>query len=143
MPSLDNAIGIAIQAHANHLDKGGEPYILHPLRVMLKMKTEHDRIVAVLHDTVEDSWITLENLRSLGYNDEIVDAIDHLTRRKKETYDEFIERVYENKTATRVKIADLQDNMDLGRLKDVHEVDVRRNEKYLVAMHRLMQAHVK
>lgn len=140
MSSLNNAIDLAVRAHAGQFDKADEPYILHPLRVMLKMKTERERIVAVLHDVVEDSWITLESLLSLGYDKEIVNAIDHLTRRHGGSYENFIERVSECKMATRVKIADLEDNMDLTRLKEIREVDRRRNEKYLVALHRLRQA---
>jgi (p)ppGpp synthase/HD superfamily hydrolase len=117
MTPLEKAIFIAVQAHAEAKDKAGEAYILHPLRMMMKMQTETERIVAVLHDVVEDSDWTLERLRQQGFTEEIVTAVDHLTRRKGEGYEEFVRRAVRDPLALHVKIADLEDNLDQSRVK--------------------------
>ena len=120
MPNLADAIVLAAKAHGVTPDKSGvEPYLLHPLRVMLRMKTEPERIVAVLHDVVEDTPVTLADLRREGYSRQIVKAVDAITRRKHqgETYDEYLDRVAANPLAKRVKLADLADNMSDVRRK--------------------------
>jgi (p)ppGpp synthase/HD superfamily hydrolase len=101
---LDKAINIAAKAHQGQADKGGNPYILHPLRVMFSRKTEIERICAVLHDVIEDTDITLVDLRNEGFSEEVIAAIDALTKRNGESYDDFIERVIKNKIAARVKL---------------------------------------
>ena len=93
MPSLEDAISLAAEAHRDQKDKANASYILHPLRVMLRMETETDRIIAVLHDVVEDSGVTVQDLQKAGYSAEIVEAIRYLTRSKEEEYEQFIERV--------------------------------------------------
>src|SRR5215217_9307971 len=115
MPNIEDAIKLALEKHHGQTDKAGEPYILHPLRVMAQMQTEVEQIVAVLHDVVEDSDVTLDDLRRMGYSEEIVTAIDHLSRRDGESYDNFIQRIKPNPLALRVKLGDLRDNMDLRR----------------------------
>ena len=130
MPTLSDAISFAVWAHDKQQDRTGELYILHPLRVMLKMKTETERIVAVLHDVVEDTGTSLEGLRYRGYSEEVIDAVDHLTRRDGESYAAFIFRVSDCDLARRVKIADLDDNMDLSRLSSVSAADTERNGRY-------------
>jgi (p)ppGpp synthase/HD superfamily hydrolase len=115
MPTLEDAIALAVEAHRGHRDKAGQPYILHPLRVMFRLDTETERIVAILHDVVEDSEYTLDDLRQMGYSDQIVEAVDHLSRREDETYDQLIKRSAANPLARRVKLADLEDNMDIRR----------------------------
>lgn len=117
MTSLEKAIFIAVQAHADDKDKAGEAYILHPLRMMMKMRTEPERIVAVLHDVVEDSDWTLEGLRHEGFTEEVLTAVDHLTKRPGEDYDVFVRRAVQDPLALTVKIADLEDNLDQTRLK--------------------------
>lgn len=125
--------------HDGQYDKGGEPYILHPLRIMLKCKTEDERVVAVLHDVVEDTEVSLDSLRKCKFfSDSIIEAIDCLTRRKNEAYDDFIDRVKTNQLATKIKILDLQDNMDVSRLKEVTDADQSRLNKYAVAMYKLV-----
>jgi (p)ppGpp synthase/HD superfamily hydrolase len=129
-PTLEDAIQIAVQAHRGQRDKTGQPYILHPLRVALRMKTNVERIVAVLHDVVEDTPITLTELARWGFPQEVLDAVDCLTKREGESYAQFILRAKSNPIARRVKIADLEDNMDLRRLVCVSEADRTRLKKY-------------
>ncbi|WP_121219805.1 HD domain-containing protein [Oceanibaculum indicum] len=106
------AIIIAASVHENQVDKAGAPYILHPLRVMLAMQAEKDRIVAVLHDTVEDGPPdTMEVVKRWFPDAEIVLAVEALTRRPGEAYTDFIARVKLNPMATRVKLADIADNL--------------------------------
>jgi len=138
-PTLEQAIALAVEKHRGKRDKGGQPYILHPLRVMLAVDTEEERRVAVLHDVVEDTDVTLEDLRALGYPEREVLAIDALTLRKDrdETYQEFIERVGLNSIARRVKLADLADNMDVRRLAIVDDAARERLERYRQAWVRL------
>ena len=128
--ALEYAIQIALQAHLGQQDKGGDPYILHPLRLMLKMRTDLERIVAVLHDVIEDSEWTLDLLRDEGFPDEVIAAIDHLTRRSNESYEDFIERVRANVLARTVKVADLQDNLDISRIPELTDKDIERIRKY-------------
>lgn len=127
---LEAAIQCAIKAHAGQRDKAGAPYILHPLRIMIKMENEVEMITAVLHDVVEDTPLTLADLRAEGFFEEIIAAVDHLTRREEEDYDVFIERVRHNPIAVRVKLADLEDNMDIRRLENVTKRDIERVLSY-------------
>lgn len=130
MSTLEKAIRIASQAHLGQKDKAGAPYIMHPLRVMLKMGTEAEMIAAVLHDLIEDTPWTLQRLRRNGFSTDVLDAIDHLTRRTGETYGQFIVRVKGNPLAVKIKLADLEDNMDTSRLKKITARDRARLEKY-------------
>lgn len=137
---LNKAISIAAQAHAGQTDKGGAPYILHPLRVMMNVEGEAGQICAVLHDVVEDSGIAFDDLRREGFDENIVAALNCLTRRAGESYDEFIDRVLQNEIACKVKRADLADNMDLARIPDPTEKDIERRVKYVAAMKRINKA---
>ncbi len=137
MANLEDAILLAATAHRGQRDKVGAPYILHPLRVMLRLEDEPARIAAVLHDVVEDTGRSLDELRRAGFSEEVVAAVDCLTRRAGETYDAFIERVAPHPIARRVKIADLEDNMDLRRLTDVGSKEQERLARYVKAWRRL------
>src|SRR5690606_1606419 len=117
---------LALEAQRGQVDRAGEPYILHPLRVMAGLKTDTERIIAVLHDVVEDRDLTLDDLRALGYDETIVGAIDSLSRREGETYEAFIQRVRQNPLAVTVKLADLADNMDLRRNRLLQDTDLER-----------------
>ncbi len=130
MANLDAALAIAIQAHAGQVDKADRPYILHPLRLMFQMETEDEMITAVLHDVVEDSDMTLDELRQAGFSEEVVTAVAAVSRQDDETYEEFIRRLRPNALATKVKLADLTDNMDIRRLKTITPKDLARIEKY-------------
>ena len=119
---LDKAISIAVSSHSGQVNDKAEPYVLHPLRMMFKAVTIEEKIVAVLHDVIEKTTIDLEYLRSAGFSDRIVLAIDALSIRPQESYDKYIDRVRENKLATKVKIIDLDDNissLNLGEAKDI------------------------
>jgi len=139
MPTLEDAILLAVKAHRGRKDKAGAAYILHPLRVMLRMKTKDERIAAVLHDVIEDTNYPLEDLRKAGYREKILRSLDHLTKREGEEYDQFIKRVKRNPLARKVKIADIEDNLDLGRIKNPKKRDFTRIEKYRRALSELMK----
>lgn len=128
---LEKAILLATRAHAGQTDKSGGPYLLHPLRVMLKLQGDEARQAAVLHDVVEDTPITLEMLRQEGFSEAVVTAVDALSRRAGEAYADFIQRLKVNPIARRVKLADLEDNMDLRRLNPPFTPrDLDRMERY-------------
>ena len=132
-PILADAMALATEAHKGQLDRSGVMYILHPLRIMHQMNTETEKIVGVLHDIVEDTPITLQVLKEKGFSQEAIDALDHLTKREGEKYTDFIKRCRQNPIALKVKIADLEDNMDIRRLNEVTESDRERLNRYLVA----------
>ncbi|MCL4534637.1 MAG: GTP pyrophosphokinase [Bacteroidetes bacterium] len=135
MPTLADAIILAVNAHRYQVDKAGQPYYLHTLRVMTKARTETEQVVAVLHDLIEDTAYTPDDLRSIGCSDEILGGLDCLTHRKGESYDQFIERIKPNPIARRVKLADLEDNMDLTRLTELRDEDLHRYQRYVKAWH--------
>lgn len=128
--TLEDAISIAAQAHRGQRDKAGAVYLLHPLRLMLRMDSEAAMMAAVLHDVVEDSDWTLEGLRERGFSEEVIEAVACLTHRDGESYEEFVERLKTNPLARRVKIADLEDNMNVLRIGQLGPKDLERLEKY-------------
>jgi len=135
--TLEDAIQIAAEAHKGQPDKAGAPYILHPLRMMMRMKTEAEMITAILHDVVEDTrnnpeaskW-TIERLREQGFSEEVLEALECVTDREDESYEQFIERAGKNPIARQVKIADLEDNMNIQRIGEIRSKDLERLEKY-------------
>ena len=132
---LERAIGIAVEAHKGQLDKGGNPYILHPLRVMMSVDLELEKIVAVLHDVVEDSNWTFEALLAEGFSIEVIEALKSVTKKSdNEDYDSFIQRAIRNPIGRKVKIADLRDNLDVTRIPDIGENDLQRISKYKKAL---------
>ncbi len=139
MSTLAQAIAIAAQAHIDQLDKAGQPYILHPLRMMQRLDDPAAKIVAILHDVVEDTSITLDDLRRAGFTPAIVAAIDAVTRRAEESYAQFVERLQDNPLARQVKLADLEDNMDLKRIRTLTPADLARVERYHRAWTQLTQ----
>ena len=141
MPTIDAALTIAVHAHKGQRDKAGKAYILHPLRLMLQCASEQEMIVAVLHDALEDSPLTLKELENEGFSPAVLAALDCLTRRKSEDYQDFIQRVSTNALATQIKIKDLTDNLDTTRLNSLSEQTLARIEKYHKALHYL-RAHL-
>ena len=148
--NLEKAIKIAVEAHTGQVDKGGNPYILHPLRVMLSMDSEEERIVGVLHDVVEDcegwSW---ERLKEQGCSDKIIEALKSVSKtleeekqfkemddpdEKMEHYLQFIQRAKTNKIGRNVKAADIRDNLDISRIDDITERDINRLNRYKKAL---------
>ncbi len=136
---LKKAIDIAINAHAGQIDKAGQPYIRHLFRVMEKGKTEVEQICGLLHDLVEDTNWTFEKLKEEGFSDEIIEILHCVTKQHNENYSSFIERISKNKVATIVKLNDLEDNMNITRLKEIKETDCERLNKYLKAYHFLLK----
>ncbi len=141
VPTVSAAVAFAAAKHDNQVDRAGQPYILHPLRVMAAMHTDEERRVAVLHDVVEDCGVTLDDLRALGYPEDEVLAIEALTKREDEhdDYPRFIERVLLNRLAAKVKLADLEDNLDTRRLGSLGPKDFDRLAKYHAALRRLLE----
>ena len=147
--NLEKAIQIAVDAHTGQIDKGNNPYILHPLRVMLSLESEEEQIVGILHDVVEDcdGW-TYEKLRSEGFSENILDALRSVSKTDREEvefksaceenklkyYLQFISRAKENKIGKKVKIADLKDNLDISRINDITEQDKSRLKRYQKAL---------
>ncbi len=127
---LEDAIALAVEAHRGQADKAGAPYILHPLRVMLRMARPVEQVVAMLHDVVEDCGWTLERLRERGFPPEVCAALGALTRRPGESYEGFVLRAKADPIARTVKLADLQDNMDVRRLGELTAEDCERLRKY-------------
>jgi (p)ppGpp synthase/HD superfamily hydrolase len=116
-PTIEDALSVAIEAHRGQLypAPSPEPFILHPLRVMLGVESKPAQIVALLHDVVEDSGLTLRDLRDRGFDAATLDAVDHLTRRDGENYQNYIRRVGRNPLAREVKLSDLADNLTNNR----------------------------
>jgi (p)ppGpp synthase/HD superfamily hydrolase len=135
--TLERAIAIAATAHAGQVDKGGAPYILHPLKVMLRMTTLEERIVAVLHDVVEDCGVSLDDLRKEGFSEEVLSAIESVTKVPGESYEDFVDRAAQNPIGRAVKLADLEENSDISRIASPGWEDLERIEKYRRAIARL------
>lgn len=128
---LEDALEIALKAHKGQKDKAGRPYILHPIRLMMAVQTDEEKIVALLHDVVEDSSMTLKDLENKGFSSEIIDAVGLLTRRgTDESYEERIKKISTNPIAIQVKIADLEDNMNIRRMISLTDKDLKRLRKY-------------
>jgi (p)ppGpp synthase/HD superfamily hydrolase len=133
--NLERAIEIAQEAHKRVKDKGGHDYINHPIRVMHAMSNDQEKIVAILHDVVEDSDWTFERLKEEGFEDSVIESLRCVTKySEEEDYQEFIRRAATNKIATKVKMADIEDNLDLSRLGTLTEKDLTRIEKYKKAL---------
>lgn len=130
---LEKAFQIAIDAHKGQTDKAGAPYISHPIRVSNRCSTDDERIVALLHDTIEDTEVTAEYLLMEGFPRNIVDAILSVTRNEDENYEDFIKRSRLNPIGRQVKLHDLEDNMDITRLNELTEKDLYRLNKYIKA----------
>jgi (p)ppGpp synthase/HD superfamily hydrolase len=130
---LEKAIGIAIEAHRGKQDRYGAPYVLHPLRVMGRVSTPEAQTVAVLHDVVEDTRWTFEDLEAEGFPPRIIEALKCVTKQEGEEYEQFVRRSASNPLARIVKLADLEDNMDISRMPHVSEEDLDRLQKYLRA----------
>ena len=140
MSTLEKAIALAATQHAGQLDKGGQPYILHPLRLMLQFSNPTLQIIAVLHDILEDTAMTAEDLKALGFSAEIIQAIQALTKQTGESRLEAAKRTALNPLATQVKYVDVLDNMNLSRINNPTARDFARLEEYKEVLEILKQA---
>ena len=129
----DHALGIAICAHDGQKDKSKREYVMHPIRVAERCKDPRAKIVALLHGTIEDTDVTADYLRSEGFPKEIINAVLSVTKQEGENYEDFVCRAAKNAIGREVKIADLEDNMDIRRLIEIKDEDVARLRKYLCA----------
>ena len=138
--TLERAIAIAAEAHAGQKDRAGAPYILHPIRLMIQMDSEDAMMAAVLHDVVENSVWTLDDLRKEGFSNEVLNAVDSLTHREKEGEDywDYIQRAKSDPIAIKVKLADLEDNLNPDRLNEVTKKDEKRFDRYRKAQEMLL-----
>ena len=130
MSSIEKAIAIAVEAHKGQEDKAGDPYILHPLRVMFQMETREEMIAAVLHDVLEDTPITPDQLKEKGFSETVLEALDSVTKKAGEKYEDFVQRAALHPIGKKIKLADLRDNMDLSRLEKITDQDIERVKKY-------------
>ena len=130
----EKAYEIAKKAHLGQVDKAGEDYIKHPEKVASFVKTDEEKAVAYLHDVIEDTELTLEDLSEYGFSKEVIEAVDIITKKRGEDYQSYLNSVKENKLARAVKLADLRHNSDLTRLIKVTEKDIKRKEKYQKAI---------
>ena len=128
--TLEAALQLAAQAHSGQQGKAGKPYILHPIRVMLSVETTDEQIAAILHDTVEDTPVTYEQLSEAGFPVEIVSAVRALTKLKGESRVDAARRAVEHPIARQVKLADIKDNMDMSRIPDPTDKDFARLDEY-------------
>lgn len=140
--SIEDAVALAVASHSGQTDKYNQPYILHVLGVAGRVRSLEEKTVAFLHDVVEDTDITCADLLERGFSERIVEAVDCLTRRKGESYDAFVLRIAPNPLARAVKLADLEDNMDVRRSsRPMKDKDAERMEKYRKAWQYLAALH--
>lgn len=137
MALIELALQRALTAYAGKVDKAGQPYILHPLRLQAQFSDQVTKAIALLHDVIEDSDATADDLRADGIPEVVIAAVELLTRVRGESYEQFIERVGTDPLARKVKKADIQDNLDVLRLAELSDSDLRRVDKYHRAWHRL------
>ena len=130
----EKAYEIAKKAHLGQVDKAGEDYIKHPEKVASFVKTDEEKTVAYLHDVIEDTELTLEDLYECGFSKEVIEAVDIITKKRGEDYQSYLNSVKKNRLARAVKLADLRHNSDLTRLTKVTEKDIERKEKYQKAI---------
>ena len=140
MPTLERALQIAVQAHAGQKDKSGAAYIFHPIRVMMRCTSPEAKIVGLLHDVVEDTSVTFEELEAEGFSVDVLAALRLLTHASEVPYEDYIQQVKTHPIATEAKLADLEDNMDIRRLQEVDEKAAKRFKKYLAA-YRLLSSN--
>ncbi len=137
------AMIIAYEKHKNQKDKSGIPYIFHPIHVAEQMDDEKSTIVALLHDVIEDTNTTFDEIENLDFEKEIIDALKYLTHDKSKNYFDYIREVAKNSLATKVKIADLKHNLDTTRLNKMFDKDKKRNEKYKKCLKYLQDCYKK
>lgn len=136
---LSLAILLATVGHFKQHDRGRNPYILHPMRIMMRLRTLDKELmqIAILHDIIEDTLIAFADLKLLGFSERVIDALTVLTKDGTLTYEENIERVLTNIDACKVKLEDLKDNLDASRLKDISEKTLLKQKQYIFAFDKI------
>jgi (p)ppGpp synthase/HD superfamily hydrolase len=134
---LERAIRLAAKVHKGQLDRSNKPYILHVMRVMMRGHDLEEQVLGALHDVLERSPLTADDLRAKGFPPRILKALEHISRRGDEDYDGYIDRVVQDGLAMRVKLHDLADKMDLLQVDQLSVADLRRYNKQLAAYHRM------
>ena len=134
---LETAIRLAAKVHKGQTDRFGKPYILHVMRVMMKGHDFDEQVLGALHDVLERSELTLDEIEKKGFSPRVVKALEVITRRAEETYEQYIDRVVENTLAIHVKLNDLADKMDLLHVEQLDDSDMKRYNKQLAAYHRM------
>ncbi len=133
-PLTKKALRLCFDAHREQVDKTGLPYVFHPFHLAEQMKDEYTTVCALLHDVVEDTDYTLDDLRSMGFPDEVMDALALLTHDPEVPYMDYVSEIAKNPIARKVKMADLRHNSDLSRMDEVDEWAAARNAKYKKAL---------
>ena len=128
------ALKLCFEAHKDQVDKSGLPYVFHPFHLAEQMQDENTTIVALLHDVVEDTDYTLDDLRAMGFGDEVIEALSYMTHDPAVPYMEYVARIRENDIARRVKLADLRHNSDITRLDSIDQKALDRVAKYAQAI---------
>lgn len=134
---LETAIRIAAKVHKGQVDRFEKPYILHVMRVMMRGQDHDEQVLGALHDVLERSELTIADLEKKGFTPRVLKAMDHITRRQEETYEQYIDRVVEDNLAIHVKLNDLADKMDLRHVDQLDDSDLKRYNKQLTAYHRM------
>ena len=133
-PNTKKALKLCFEAHKNQADKSGLPYVFHPFHVAEQMTDEKTTIVALLHDVIEDTSYTLQDLRNLGFDEDVLGALELMTHDKNVPYMDYVAKIKGNAIAKSVKLADLSHNSDLTRLDEINEAALNRVEKYKAAI---------
>ena len=139
MSTLEKAIEIASRAHAGQKLKDGMPYILHPLRIMSQVDSLEQMMVAVMHDVVEDTDVTLEDIKKAGFSEAVIEGVRLMTHDEDLSYGDYIDRLKDNTIARKVKLADMRHNIDLLRIPEVKDKDLERCRKYHQAISYLVK----
>lgn len=137
MADLQRAIEIAVTAHRGQTRKDGSPYVLHPLRLMFSVDSVPKKIVAVLHDVVEDTSVSIDDLKREGFSEEVLRALQLVTHQESQSYEDYIDAIQANPIARCVKLADLADNGNIFEIPDLSKNDLVRLEKYHKAFRKL------
>ena len=133
-PKTKLALKVCFEAHKEQVDKSGLPYVFHPFHLAEQMQTEETTVVALLHDVVEDTAVTLQMLAEKGFGQEVIDAVALMTHEDGVDYMDYVRAIKENPIAKAVKLADLRHNSDITRLDVVDEKALKRREKYAEAI---------
>jgi (p)ppGpp synthase/HD superfamily hydrolase len=136
---IEKALSLALKAHKGQTDRNGAPYILHPLKVGLGAMNDIEMMAGILHDVVEDSATTLDDLRSEGFPEDVLTIVDYMTKREGEVWEDYIRRIMEHEPSMQVKLRDLEQNMDTTRITSFGDRDQERFTRYVWAWHKIRE----